>query len=372
MIKIAQIRWCVPTGGPERMLHDLAVYLDRGRFDMRFFFLAQGGLYVDKLRAMGYICSVIPARSGYDIQMRWQLAKQLRAFCPNIVHEHGVPPLVRPMIASAVGAHLLSFEHGEIEINRRKGKLWQNWLNGIEYKLWSERVIVNSSANARLVRATNHLAADRVQVIQLGLNLADFQFPITNAREGVPSGLTIGYVGRIQNYDKGTDLLPLLARQLIDHGLGKFKIVVVGDGPDSDAVKKIALDCEVADRFEFLGRRNDIPQVMALMDILVVPSRMEAFGLVAIEALAVGTRVAAFAVGGLTEILTGCSSARLVAAGDIAAMADAVLDLWETYGKKRPSEARHYVESRFDARRMTEDMMGIYQEFGCRAKRWFV
>jgi glycosyltransferase involved in cell wall biosynthesis len=360
MIKIAQVRWCEPTGGVERMLRDLAVYLDRGQFDMRFFFLARGGPHENELRTMGYPMTIIPARSGYDLRMRQELVRQLQSFQPHIVHEHGIPPLVWPLIKWTIDGHLISFEHGGVEINRRKGKPWLNWLRAVEYKFWSESVIVNSAANRRLVMEAYRLPPSKVQVISLGTDLGNFQTSELSRTRDQASDLILGYVGRLQNYDKGTDFLPQLAQQLLIRGFRSFKLQIVGDGPDRVAIQELAEQLGVADWLEFLGRRENIPELMSGMDILIVPSRLEAFGLVALEALAMETRVVAFAVEALTETLGQCTSVRLVPPGDVSALAEAVLDLWKKHGKSRANEGRLFVSERFDARRMTHDLEQIY------------
>lgn len=362
-IKVAQVRWAEINGGPERMLRDLAVHIDRSKFDLRFFFLKRGGPYAEELRTMGYGVEIIPAADGYDLQMRWSLIKRLRAFDPDIIHEHGVPPLLRPILRWATKATLLGFEHGEIEINRRKHKTWLNWLNGLEYQLLTTRVIVNSAANGRLVQSTHHLPAKRVQVIHLGIDLQEFKIDEVSIPGLEPTILRIGYVGRVQNYDKGTDYLPQLAQALIQIGFSEFRILVVGDGPDLEPVKALSVQLGVAEYIEFLGRRSDVPALLTQMDLLVIPSRMEAFGLVGVEALAMGTRVVAFGVSGLTEVLEGCPEVRIVPPGDVQAFARAVLELWQTYGKQRSIATRRYIADHFDAQRMTAELEHCYLKY---------
>jgi glycosyltransferase involved in cell wall biosynthesis len=267
---------------------------------------------------------------------------------------------VRPLLRWATTATLLGFEHGEIEINRRKHKPWLNWLNGLEYHLFTKRVIVNSAANGQLVQSTHHLPPGHIQVIHLGIDLQHFQIPDGLVTEVSHPTLMIGYVGRVQNYDKGTDYLPQLARALIQLGGGEFRIRVVGDGPDLESVKALSAQLGVFDFMEFLGRRSDVPELLMQMDVLVIPSRMEAFGLVGVEALAMGTRVAAFGVPGLTEVLEDCPEVRIVTPGDVKALACAVLDLWQTYGKQRGIETRRYIADRFDAHRMTDELEHCY------------
>lgn len=364
-LKVVHLRWAEDIGGPEHMLRNLAVYTDQERVEMAFIFLARGGPYEQELRSMGYSVDVIHARNGYDPVMRTELALKLRAFQPDIVVEHGVPPLVRPIVKLVTRAPLLSFDHGQIEISRRQGKPWINWLNKIEHRFFCAQIICNSTANAQQIIDEQSISSSRVRVVQLGINLANFKFLETPSIDDSPSELILGYAGRLQNYDKGTDYLPHLANQLVLKGLVDFKIMLIGSGPDENSIRELAHNLSVSERMIFCGHKSNVAEWMSRFDILLVPSRTEAFGLVAVEALAVGTRVVAFDVGGLRETVFGCSSARLIAPGDIAAMADAVLDLWKNCGKERPIEARQYVESRFDARRMTEEMMAIYQEFGC-------
>jgi 2-deoxystreptamine N-acetyl-D-glucosaminyltransferase/2-deoxystreptamine glucosyltransferase len=165
----------------------------------------------------------------------------------------------------------------------------------------------------------------------------------------------------MQNYDKGTDFLPQVARELSDRGV-EFRMKLVGDGPDRKRLETLGCQLGVADRMEFCGHHDDIPKLMASMDILVVPSRTEAFGLVAIEALAAGTRVVAFKLGGLNEVLANCSEARLVPPWDVPAMSEAILDLWYQHGKSHSVEGRRYVAARFDARRMVREMEQVYLE----------
>jgi len=361
-IKIAQIRWGENIGGVERVLRDIAHYSNRDIFDQRFFFLARGGPYEKEIRIMGYPFIVIPARNGYDLNMRIKLASQLRDFRPDVVIVHGVPPLIRPIISFATGTHQITFDHGEIEINRRKGKPWLNYIKSIEYKLFCERIIVNSAANAQLVIKTHRLHPNRVQVIPLGIDLSQFQFDDKLVLSQDTSKLILGYVGRIQNYDKGTDLLPLIAQQLLNLCLFDFRLDIIGDGPDRQNIENMVKHLGVEGNICFLGKRDDVPELLRNIDILIVPSRTEAFGLVAIEALATGTRVVASAIEGLNEILNECPEAALVPVEDVPGFATAVLSIWKHYGKQRSILGRRYVEERFDARRMTNELENICRE----------
>jgi glycosyltransferase involved in cell wall biosynthesis len=357
-IKIAQIRWGEPIGGVERVLRDLAFYGDKNKFIYKFIFLSRGGAFESEMRKSGHSVLVIPACNGYDIKMRIALLKELLMFSPDCINEHNIPPLIRPFIKILVKVPLITFEHGEIQVNIHKGKKWINRLHGFELRHFSDFIIVNSDTNKNIVASTHRISKDRIQTILLGIDLSNFP---QNQSKLLNDNMVLGYVGRIHNYDKGTDYLPLLAKELVNRGFNEFCFKIIGDGPDRSSLEAKADRLDVKKYFEFLGKRLDIPGLLSGIDILIVPSRTEAFGLVAVEALAAGTRVVAFAAGALPEVLSDCKDAVLVPSGDVPAMADAVLKNWKTYGKQRATEGHDYVSNRFDVRRMVREIEAVYK-----------
>jgi glycosyltransferase involved in cell wall biosynthesis len=357
-IKVAQVRWCEPTGGVERVLRDIARYADPSRSDLRFFFLARSGPFMGDIQNMGYQVDLIPASSGSDISMRWNLAQRLRQFGPDVIHEHGIPPLVRPIMRWATGATLLGFEHGEIAINERKGKPWLNSLNGTEYRLFSQTVVVNSAANGALVQITHGLTPERIKVVHIGVDLDAFQ-PCPGDNNRFP-GPVLGYVGRVQNYDKGVDLLPGIVKSLLAAGCDDLRMQVIGDGPDLASLQSQVIDQGLSPYFEFFGARSDVAALLSQIDILVVPSRMEAFGLVSIEALAAGTSVVASDLPGIREVLASAPDTRLVNAGDTTAFGAAAMELWQQNGRRRSAAGRAYVAANFDIRRTVADLQELY------------
>jgi glycosyltransferase involved in cell wall biosynthesis len=358
IIKVAQIRWGEPIGGVEKVLRDIAFYYDNKSFTYKFIFLSCGGAYESEIRAIGHEIVVIPAHNGYDLKMRVTLIKELLKFSPDCINEHGIPPFIRPLIKIAIKAPLLTFDHGEIQANLCKSKGWINSLHGFEIRHFSNVIIVNSNTNKNMVASTYRIPKDRIKTILLGIDLSNF--PLSQ-NEPLNNTLVLGYVGRIHNYDKGTDYLPQLAQELIKCGNSNFCIKVIGDGPDRPFIEAQTERLGVNKYFDFLGKRRDIPDLLSGIDILIVPSRTEGFGLVAVEALAAGTRVIAFAAGALPEILSGCKDAVLVPPGDVPAMADAVLKNWKTYGKQRSTEGHDYVSNRFDVRRMVREIEAVYK-----------
>lgn len=147
-------------------------------------------------------------------------------------------------------------------------------------------------------------------------------------------------VGRLSE-EKGLDVAIEAVATLVGEG-ADVRLVVVGDGPLAGRLRAQARS--LGERVEFVGACS--PAELAghydRAHAVVVPSRREGLGLVAVEALSRGRRVVASRVGGLVETLQGTEAGVLVAPGDPGALADALRELSATAAfETPPSVARH-------------------------------
>ena len=133
---------------------------------------------------------------------------------------------------------------------------------------------------------------------------------------------TVGFVGRIAK-EKGWSHFVDLAARL--RGLG-LRYLVVGDGPQRGRLEQAIAAQALQAQFIITGfiANDHIPAALAACQVVVMPSQHEEFGGVAIEALAVGTPVVAYAVGGLKEILGRIAPERLASPGNIGELVERV------------------------------------------------
>lgn len=106
-------------------------------------------------------------------------------------------------------------------------------------------------------------------------------------------------------------------------------LLLVGDGPEERLLRSRAAELGLGGSVRFLGFRQDIPSLLALAEALVLPSLNEGFGLVLLEAMAMGKPVVASAVGGIPEVVLDGRTGLLVPPADPEALAVAILRLLE-------------------------------------------
>jgi glycosyltransferase involved in cell wall biosynthesis len=149
------------------------------------------------------------------------------------------------------------------------------------------------------------------------------------ARLGIAGGaLVIAGAGRLVRV-KGFDLL-LAALPRVLSELTDAHVVLVGDGPEREALQAQATRLGVADRVVFAGAVRSAGEVLehlAAADVCAAPSRNEGMGRALVEAMALGLPVVGAAVGGIPDVVGSDEAGRLVPAGDAEALAAALIEL---------------------------------------------
>lgn len=261
----------------------------------------------------------VPMRAAWDLRAIATLRRLIRGRGIGLVHTHSsVDAWVAGIAARSLGVPVVRSRHVSIAIPRRRA---------LVYRL-ADRIITSGEAVATIVRGAG-MPADRVVAIGPGLDTARFHPNVSGA--GVRAELSlrgpaVGLVANIRG-SKGHAYF-LEAARVVLRTRPDTTFLIVGDGIGFDDVRRRVKEMDLDSHVIMTGFRRDVPEVMAALDVLVLPSiKSEAMSQVIPQALAVGTPVVGTTVGGTPELIRDGESGRLVPPADAPALAAAILDL---------------------------------------------
>ena len=178
------------------------------------------------------------------------------------------------------------------------------------------------------------------------------------------------FVGRLVEW-KGVDYL-LEAFRIVSGNLPDASLVIVGDGPEKQNLVEKARDLGVDDRVAFVGWKlgHELVEEYARASVLVVPSfvdykgQTESLGVVAIEAMAVGTPVVASKVGGLTDVIADGETGFLVPPKNPEALALAIEDILtdEEMARDMSMKAKERFRRMFSSQSIADRFIQLYEE----------
>lgn len=181
--------------------------------------------------------------------------------------------------------------------------------------------VTNSRLAADSLLRRRVVSTERLRVIPNGLDVADFfdrsrRDPLRAELGVAPEEFLWLAVGRLRPQKDWPNLLRAVSLLPAD----RQRVVVAGFGPLRAELVELSTTLGVGDRVRFLGRRDDIPQLLGAADGLVLPSAYEGLPNVVLEAMAAARPVVATGVGGVPELVDD-STGRVVPAHDPAALA---------------------------------------------------
>jgi len=143
-----------------------------------------------------------------------------------------------------------------------------------------------------------------------------------------------------------------------------IKALIVGKGKEEEKLKRYSQKLGLDDHVIFTGEREDISEIIQIVDVFVLPSLWEGMPNVLLEAMAAGKPVVATKVGGIPELVVHEETGILVHPEDSSALANAILDLLQDKlkAKKMGEAGRVRVEEHFNISRMVEKTENLYRE----------
>jgi glycosyltransferase involved in cell wall biosynthesis len=220
----------------------------------------------------------------------------------------------------------------------------------------ADAVIAVSRALGAQMRASGVRRA--IEIVPNVVDTNRFRYTPQGRREGEPYRLL--FAGILRDHNKNLPSLLRALKLLARDGSRSYRLRVVGDGEVRSECERLAAQLEV--ECEFLGALapEALAREMGRCDLLVLTSRLETFGIVLAEALAVGRPVVATRCGGPEDIVTP-ETGRLVPVDDDAALAAAVEEVCRNLARYRPEALSADAARRFGAATVVSQLTRIYE-----------
>ena len=301
---LRMITW-LPTGGIERKIAAVLPRLDPELFEVHMCCIRERGPLADALEAAGVPVHVIPFKSRLDPLALLRLRGLVKRLGINLIHSH--------MYRANVPATALKLLDRNLRVigHYHNVNTWETPRQVALDRYLAHRRDMNvtvSEAVRKNVQQTLGLPNELTTTLYNCIDLEEFhplaEFERMEARRSL--GLSaddrvIACVARLVPQKNQQLVLNSAVEILRDVPSAKF--LFIGGGPDEKLLKALAQQLGLSDRTQFLGRRDDVAQLLAASEVTVLPSLKEGFSNTVLEAMACGSPIVASNVGGNAEII---------------------------------------------------------------------
>ena len=334
------------AGGVTEAAHQLLRRIPPSGGARRLYVLKQPGPggNADRLHALGADGITVTFGAGHNgkIASIAHLASWLEQERIALLHTHSFRPNLYARLAGVLhrgnGLRLLAHYHNQYD---------DKWPDGSDALLLERQLANQTDAMIAVSDAVrDHVASalrkdpSAICVVENGVNLERIAGGTRDAvrREfGLSCDhVVVGLIGRVCQ-QKGQQDLIAAAKHLASRQ-PNLRYLLVGDHEDKDLSHRLRGEVSAAglgDVVYFTGFRRDMANVYAALDILAAPSRWEGFGLMLVEAMAVGVPIVATNVGAIPDVLDGGRSGLLVEPQQPAGLAEAIIRLVEEPALRR-------------------------------------
>lgn len=339
----------------------LVTRLDRARWEAVVFCISGEGELARPLRDAGITVVCLGARKRHGVRAVWRLSRLLAKLRPTILQTFLFHANIAGRLAGKA-ARVPIIVSG-IRVAEKRGSL-RLWIDRATDWMVSQHVCVSQDV-AAFSAARGGLPVSKIRVIPNGVDARLFAEapPADLGQFGIPAGSrTLLFVGRLDP-QKGPFVLMAAARELLPRHNG-LQLLLVGDGPLAENLRKWIAKENVSSRIHLAGRRNDVPSLMRAAEIFVLPSLWEGLPNVVLEAMAAGVPVVASRVEGISDLLIDDRTGLIVppnSSGDLVEAIDRLLtDPQQAH--RMGHSAQQYVRTEFAWEGVVQKYAALYGE----------
>jgi glycosyltransferase involved in cell wall biosynthesis len=304
---------------------------------------------------------VFPCRGRFDKRTIGIIKEFVSREGVQILHSHNYKSnFYAWMVLSGNNVRWVATNHG-----RRTGyRLWiYNLLNLFILRRADAIVAVSEKIAGQMKHAG--INKEKIRVIDNGIDLT--RFTETKAKASIreslgirPDALIIGAVGSLTS-EKGHQYLLRAAPKVIEN-IPRALFLFVGDGPERTRLGNMSSQLGIRDKVFFAGIRKDIPEILSILDVFVLPSLKEGLPMALLEAQAAKVPTVASNVGAIPDVMKDGVTGILAPPKDFEAIGQAIIRILSDQNAafKMAGKGFEIVRDNFSSERMADKYLSVY------------
>lgn len=360
----------LPTGGAERVTFNVLTQLDPERFESEVYFLKEPGTVGQELLERGVRGIPHLWKHRYDPFVVLRLSRRLRAFSPDVLlvlncHRNAMFWGGLCSLLVDVGARVIAVHH----TGTMKSPKNFNWVDRLFLRSTSS-IIALSESHARYLERVDGIPPAKTTIIENGILPALYENPDVDRIRSLRNEFSLPEESKVVvmvaglRPEKAHEALLQAASRLV-RDRPDIRYLVVGDGPRRQELEQMAHGLNLGLSVTFAGERSDIPDLLNLADLLVLPSyaAVETLPLSIMEAMAAGVPVIASRVGSVPDMIEDGVNGRLISPGNAEDLASAIIELIdnEPLARAMGSTARRTVHEKYTLGQMVDKYSALIE-----------
>jgi len=347
-------------------LWNIAKRIDKKKYQVFAACLREGGPYEDKLRRIGVKVKNFDLKTLVDIRIILRLVRYIKQNNIDIVETAVFPADVYGRISAKLAnvPIIISTMHRVEDHKQEAIYRFLPFVDTVTMALTTKIIAVSGAVKNYLIRR-HKIRPEKISVIYNGIDVNKYKSHtnITEFKKQFnlePSIPIVAFIGRLVKVKAASYFLEAAASVLTSGKKAQF--LVVGDGPLKQSLVKQTQKLGIDQHVFFIGFRKDIPKILSLIDILVVPSLWEGLPLTILETMSAGKPIIAARVGGIPEAIKNGGTGILVPPKNSEALTGAINDLLAAPKKRKEmgEKAKQRALQLFDVERMVKEYENLY------------
>jgi len=315
----------------------------------------------DLAKAAAAFAEVYPMPMGGDLDLRLipKIRRCLQRCRPDLVHLHG------RIGADVMGGIACRLAGVPVVHSRRVDNPEPRWVVTLKYRL-HDRVIAISEGIGRVLLAEG-LPPEKLRIVRSAVEIDRFDRPCDRDRlrsklrvpvEARPVGVVAQLIER-KGHRFLIEALPRLIGEFPD-----LQVLIFGKGPLEPDLRRRVTAAGIGSHVQFAGVREDLPNLLPCLEMLVHPATMEGLGVSLLQAASAGVPIIASNAGGMPEAVRHELNGLLVPPGDVQALATAMAALLRNreFAQKMGQAGKHLMRSEFSVDAMVDGNLAVYRE----------